>query len=710
LVTFFVLATGIKTMGQGTAFMYQGRLNDGGTPANGAYDLRFALFDAFTNGNAIGLPQTNLAVPVSSGIFSTNIDFGPVFNGNNFWLSIGVRTNGNTGAFTLLFPRQPLSPVPYAIFANTASNLVGTLSATQLVGTLSSAQISGTYSGFVNFTNSTNVFVGKFTGNGGNLTNLNGSAVAFGTVADARLSGNVALLNTNQTFTGTNTFTGPNLFTGANSFTNVANTFTGSGSNITGLNASALVNGTVADARLSSNVPLLNTNQTFTGTNIFTGTNTFTGPNYFTGANSFTNPTNAFTGFFFGNGLVGWIPVSGVSTQAVRDAGYMLLNSYLTTVTLPTSASLLPGDIVRLSGAGSGGWRAVFNSGQSGLGNFASFKNFFWPIAATPSSGFWTSLASSADGNVMWAAGNINSGNGGVCFSTDSGKTWTQVGSLSGTWQAVASSDDGTIVYAAPTSGMIRQSTDGGQTWNALTGASTTWQAIACSADGTKMVAAPASGNLYTLVSGSMVATFTGSASWSAAAASADGSRFAVASGTVVEYSLSGGASGTWVTGSGTASGPITGLAASSDGLKLVASINGSSINISTNFGVGWKTSSSGSHVWTCIAGSSDCGRLIAGVNTGMLYGSSDFGTTWSPFTTSSNLIWSAVALSDDATKAAASSYSSTGNIFYSTATSRTVAAATNSVSGGQGAAVELQYIGNGQFMPIGGTGAFWAN
>ena len=33
---------------QGTAFTYHGRLNDGGNPANGIYNLRFALFDAMT--------------------------------------------------------------------------------------------------------------------------------------------------------------------------------------------------------------------------------------------------------------------------------------------------------------------------------------------------------------------------------------------------------------------------------------------------------------------------------------------------------------------------------------------------------------------------------------------------------------------------------------------------------------------------------------
>src|SRR5206468_2670279 len=50
------------------------------------------------------------------------------------------------------------------------------------------------------------------------------------------------------------------------------------------------VTGTLADARLSSNVPLLNTNQTFSGSNIFSGVSTI------------TNGSNCFAGAFFGNG------------------------------------------------------------------------------------------------------------------------------------------------------------------------------------------------------------------------------------------------------------------------------------------------------------------------------------------------------------------------------------------------------------------------
>jgi hypothetical protein len=34
---------------QGTAFTYQGRLNDGASPATGIYDLRCAIYDALAS-------------------------------------------------------------------------------------------------------------------------------------------------------------------------------------------------------------------------------------------------------------------------------------------------------------------------------------------------------------------------------------------------------------------------------------------------------------------------------------------------------------------------------------------------------------------------------------------------------------------------------------------------------------------------------------
>jgi hypothetical protein len=108
---------------QGTAFTYQGRLNNGANPANGSYDLKFSLFNVSNGGSAAAGPETNSLVVVNNGLFTTMLDFGPtVFNGTTYWLEIGVRTNG-VGGFVTLNPRQQLTPVPNAIFAENATAL-----------------------------------------------------------------------------------------------------------------------------------------------------------------------------------------------------------------------------------------------------------------------------------------------------------------------------------------------------------------------------------------------------------------------------------------------------------------------------------------------------------------------------------------------------------------------------------------------------------
>src|SRR5579864_2671646 len=75
---------------QGTAFTYQGRLNSGASPANGNYDLSFALFTSSAGGVAIAGPVTNTAVGVTNGLFTTTVDFGDVFSGASNWLEIAV--------------------------------------------------------------------------------------------------------------------------------------------------------------------------------------------------------------------------------------------------------------------------------------------------------------------------------------------------------------------------------------------------------------------------------------------------------------------------------------------------------------------------------------------------------------------------------------------------------------------------------------------
>jgi hypothetical protein len=624
LLAVFIFGMATKLSAQGTAFMYQGRLNDSGAPASAAYDLRFAVYDAVTNGHQISVSLTNAAVPVSNGLFAVTLDFGAgIFTGTNYWLDLGVRAVGVTN-FTGLAPRQPVLPVPYAIFANSASNLLGTVSASQLTGTLPSAQVAGNYSGAVNFSNSTNSFNGAFTGNGGLLTNLSGAQITFGTVADARLTTNVALLNTNQTFSGTNNFTGSSFFTNATNFFNGA--FAGNGPALTNLNGAQITFGTVADARLTTNVALLNRSQFYTGTNIFAGVNTL------------TNWGNTFVGNFSGNGLVQWVPVSQ-STQAVRDTGYLLLNSGLTTVTLPQSANMQIGDIVRISGAG-GGWLVAPNAGQSILGNFASYRNCAvspLPLTGLASGSDCLDVASSADGTRMFAVGNFS----GIYGSSDSGQTWSQIGIQAGSWSGVACSANGRIVYIAPTSGStVLKSVNGGMNWSVTSSNGTS---VACSADGSKF--------------------FTGT------------------------------------------------IAGSGNGTYLAEINNG--ISLSTNGGVGWfGLTNVPFGTPTCLAVSSDCTRLVAGVSGGLLYASANQGTTWTTLTTT-NQYWSGAWMSADGGKFAATvakgSYPA-GAIFSAAVSAQPNTVSTNPICGSQGAAVELQFFNNNQFMPVSSAGLIWAN
>jgi hypothetical protein len=74
LFSMVVLASGI-CLAQTSGFTYQGRLADGGSPANGSYQFECKLFDAAADGNQVGSTQTVVAT-VQNGIFTTRLDFG----------------------------------------------------------------------------------------------------------------------------------------------------------------------------------------------------------------------------------------------------------------------------------------------------------------------------------------------------------------------------------------------------------------------------------------------------------------------------------------------------------------------------------------------------------------------------------------------------------------------------------------------------------
>ena len=166
-----------------SAINYQGRLNDAGLPANGWFDVRFSLYDALSSVIQVGPVLTNRAVAVNDGFFSATLDFGPnVFTGAARWLEIAVRTNGN-GSFTLLNPRQPMNPVPYALFASNAAIVNAVAPGSVTAASIAPGQVVKTINGLAD---------GVTLASGNNVTlTTNSGKLTFTTPTDWHVDGNI---------------------------------------------------------------------------------------------------------------------------------------------------------------------------------------------------------------------------------------------------------------------------------------------------------------------------------------------------------------------------------------------------------------------------------------------------------------------------------------------------------------------------------------
>jgi len=112
-------------MPMGTAFTYQGKLNDGTGPASGTYDFHFGVYETAKRWSADRSGRYQQPRGRQHDLFTVILDFGAsVFTGDARWLEVSVRTNGGD-AFTTLSPRQLLTPVPQALYAGNAQLLNG---------------------------------------------------------------------------------------------------------------------------------------------------------------------------------------------------------------------------------------------------------------------------------------------------------------------------------------------------------------------------------------------------------------------------------------------------------------------------------------------------------------------------------------------------------------------------------------------------------
>jgi hypothetical protein len=616
-----LLCSAVGVWAQSSTFTYQGQLSSNGAAATGLFDVRFALYDAATVGNQVGAALTNSPTGVTNGLFQVTLNFGSSgFDGNSRWLELGVRTNGSTGAFTTLTPRQQITATPYAV---RAANFSGTLAATNLTGKIS----------------------------------------------DTNLSVNVALLTNTAVFTRTVT----------------ASNFVGNASGLTNLLAANLV-GSIPDALLSGNVAFRNTSNT-----VFQGGVTAT--NFYGEGRGLTNVPGRIFEF---------VPTA-VNIQAYPNYGYLATNDTTPViVTLPTNAQMTNGNVVRVSASGTAGWIIAQNTNQTILlGNLLNNVGTSWTTNSTVLSA--KAVACSADGSKMVAA--VSSGN--IYTSTNYGANWTSRASPLN-WSGVASSANGTKLVACVNGTSIYTSTDSGVNWTPRFG-SANWTSVATSLDGTRIIAGSSSAGVYTSTDSgaSWVQRINVAASWN-------------------------------------------GVATSANGLNMVAVGGGQSIWISTNAGTNWVQRETG-RAWTCVTSSADAGVLVAGASGGLLYTSTDFGASWMPNTVTMN--WAGLACSADGqriiatgtssgtgggvyisqdtgltwqlrgnlptnpsyTGAASSSDGSTlaatalaNGIFVSSKASTTIGVA-GQLIGARLAAVELQYVGNGVFIPLSSAGAIRA-
>ena len=121
LLALTAIAPGVYAQPAGTAFTYQGRLTDAGTPVEGPIDFRFILYNAPVGGSQVGTTVLSDDVPVVAGLFTVPLNFGSAaFAGDSRFLEIAARPGSSTGTYTVFGARQELKPAPHTVFSQAA--------------------------------------------------------------------------------------------------------------------------------------------------------------------------------------------------------------------------------------------------------------------------------------------------------------------------------------------------------------------------------------------------------------------------------------------------------------------------------------------------------------------------------------------------------------------------------------------------------------
>lgn len=199
---------------QTTSVLFQGRLDGASLPPDGLYDVQLQLFDSAQGGAPVSDSLVAVGAPITNNSFAIVADFGSgAFPGAERWLQIGYRSNSLLGDFQLNSSRMRITSSPYAIKALNATSVSGPVAASSVSGILSDSSLStnvamltrdqtfsgsNVFSGVSILTNANNLLAGTFSGNwaggslsgnGGGVTNLNGTNVVVGTIPARAIAG-----------------------------------------------------------------------------------------------------------------------------------------------------------------------------------------------------------------------------------------------------------------------------------------------------------------------------------------------------------------------------------------------------------------------------------------------------------------------------------------------------------------------------------------
>jgi hypothetical protein len=711
-------------LAQGTAFTYRGRLNDGGSPANGIYDLRFTIYDSLSGGAIVSGPLTNAATGVTNGAFTVALDFGsgPFRGGAARWLNIDVQTNGG-GSFATLSPRQAITATPYSI---TAGNLTGALPASQLSGTILLAQLPGA----VLTNNETGVtFNGALTLNGTlNLPTTTSSAGAI------YLNGNRFLhaYGSDNFFAGqgagNSSMTG-SLNVGVGDFALAANT---SGTLNSALGSEALLNNTGGSFNTAIGGFALEENMSGSGNtavgyealeNNTAGDNTAMGYGAL-GRNTIGNDNAAF-------GVLSLAYNTNGTDNTAIGANALYSNTSGARNTAEGGASLFYNTIGADNTAS--GYEALYSnttgSGNTADGGSALFSNTNGNYntangdqalqrntsgSENTANGF-AALNSSTSGNLNTAVGfealtaNTN-GSGNIAVGNNAGATLTSGDSNIDIGNQGADGDNATIRIGTPgtqtntlIAGIYGASAPGGLlvavNASGQLGTTTTLPGGQLSAPlsiaGTNVMAAPNTSYVATNASLTTINLPTTANVGDVVQVEGAGAGGWQVNGTNIYGHVTQGI--LWTAQAGAPSTYWRCVASSADGTHLVAVEDGGQLYASTDSGTNWTATSAPSTGWSSVASSAGGTHLVAAVYNGQVYTSANSGTNWTAQAGPPSAEWVAVASSADGTHLVA--VPGYGQVF---TTDSTVVTTITPVNGSPSSSAQFQYIGNGVWQVIG--------